>query len=119
MKKSPCFAKPKNRAGHYFTPTVDGKTKWIALGTDKRVALERSHIYIQGESRARSVNGALDLYLNDGGDIGLSKTSLRPFSDLATKTQKSYREVISKIRKELGSGEPVSLRPNKEKPRWS
>ncbi len=112
MKKLPCFTKPKNRDGYYFTPTVDGKTKWIPLGADKTVALEKYHIYMQGESRARSVNEALDLYLNDGGDIDLSKTSLRPFSGLAPKTQKSYREVIAKIRKEFGKRELVSLRPN-------
>ena len=113
MKKLPCFRKPRNRDGYYFTPTVDGKTKWIPLGTDKQVALEKYHIHMQGESRARSVNEALDLYLNDGGDIDLSKTGLRPFSDLAEQSQKSYRQVIAKIRKQFGKRELVSLRPNK------
>ena len=78
MKKLPCFTKPKNRGGYYFTPTVDGKTKWITLGIDKQVALEKYHIYMQGESRARSVNEGLDLYLNGGGDIDLFKTQTPP-----------------------------------------
>jgi len=61
MKKLPCLTKSKNRDGYYFTPTVDGKTKWIPLGNDKQVAPEKDHILMQGESRARSVNEALDL----------------------------------------------------------
>ena len=63
MKKLPCFTKPKNRGGYYFTPTVDGKTKWIPLGTDKQVALEKYHIYMQGESlRSFSKRGARPLF---------------------------------------------------------
>lgn len=112
MKKLPCFTKPKNRDGYYFTPTVNGKTKWIPLGNDKQAALEKYHIYMQGESRNRSVNEALDLYLDDGGDIDLTKTSLRPFSDLAPQTQKSYRQAIAKIRAQFGKRELVSLKPS-------
>ena len=78
MKKLPCLTKSKNRDGYYFTPTVDGKTKWIPLGNDKQVALEKDHILMQGESRARSVNEGLDLYLNGGGDIDLFKTQTPP-----------------------------------------
>ena len=44
MSKLPCFTKPKNRDGYYFTPTVDGKTKWAQLGTGKQAALEKYHL---------------------------------------------------------------------------
>ena len=91
---------------------MDRKTKWIPLGTDKQVTVEKYHIHMQGESRTRSVNEALDLYLADGGDIDLSKTSLRPFSDLAEQSQKSYRQGIAKIRKQFSKRELVSLKPN-------
>jgi hypothetical protein len=44
ISKLPCFTKPKNRDGYYFTPTVDGKTKWVPLGTDKQAVLEKYHL---------------------------------------------------------------------------
>ena len=44
MSKLPRFPKPKNRDGYYFTPTVDGKTKWVPLGTGKQAALEKYHL---------------------------------------------------------------------------
>ena len=45
MSKLPRFPKPKNRDGYYFTPTVDGKTKWVPLGTDKQAALKKYHLH--------------------------------------------------------------------------
>ena len=44
MSKLPRFPKPKNRDGYYFTPTVDGKTKWVPLSTEKQAALEKYHL---------------------------------------------------------------------------
>ena len=119
MKKLRCFTKPKNRDGYYFTPTVDGKTKWIPLGTDKQAALEKYHRLMAGDSRPKTVNEGLDLYLTDGEEINidLRRASLRPYSDLSEATHIMYGRCAPKIRKEYGNRRLDSLQPD-EVTRW-
>ena len=69
MKKLKSVTKPKNRKGYYFTPTVDGKTKWIPLGEDYQPALEKYHLTMHSDARPHTVNEGMDLYLRDGGDV--------------------------------------------------
>ena len=48
MKQLPSCTKPKNGNEYYFTPTGDGKPKWIALGDDEQAVIERHHLLTQG-----------------------------------------------------------------------
>jgi len=49
MKKLSYSSKPKNCKCYYFTPTVDGKTRWILLGEDHQAAVEKYHLMMLGD----------------------------------------------------------------------
>jgi integrase len=123
MKRLKCFTKPKNRKGYYFTPTVDGKTKWIALGEDYQAALEKYHLLIAGvdaHHRPHTINEGIDLYISDGAgieEVHFKRTTMRPYSSLSEATERNYTSVIKRIRKEFGSRDIDTLKAG-EVTRW-
>ena len=59
-KKLKCFT--KKRDSYYYTPTINGKTKWISLGKDKSTALLKYHQMVDGKHVGVTINQLLDAY---------------------------------------------------------
>ncbi len=59
-KKLKCFT--KKRDSYYYTPTINGKTKWIQLGKDKSTALLKYHQMVDGKHIGVTVDQLLEAY---------------------------------------------------------
>ena len=90
-KKLPRFTKKRN--SYYYTPTVNGKTKWLPLGNDEVAAMIKYHQYEAG-SKELTVNELLDHYVR-------SDHYLR--SGLSRETIRTYEIGMKHVRRALGN----------------
>lgn len=87
-KKLPRFTNSKGR--FYWTPTTNGKTRWIRLPDKYDDAIDKYH-ELEAGNTPNTVNHALDLYLESA-----------RFQRLAKDTKKNYRRYIRVMRPVLG-----------------
>jgi integrase len=88
MKKLPRFT--QKRESFYYTPTINGKTRWISLGKDKPAALKK-YYNLEASDQTKTVNEAVELYLRSPA-----------FARLATGSQKKYMAWIDRVGETFG-----------------
>ena len=87
-KKLPRFTQSKGR--FYWTPTTNGKTRWIRLPDKYDDAIDKYH-ELEAGATPNTVNNAFDLYLES-----------ERFARLASETKKNYGRYIKIMRPVLG-----------------
>lgn len=90
----------KKGKAYYYTPYVDGRQRWIPLGSDYPRALRRWAEYEGGDRRVSTVADALDRFL-------IEVVPLK-----ADATQREYRRADPLIRKVFGRQRLDEVRPS-------
>ncbi len=96
-KKLPRFTKKRN--SYYYTPTIDGKTKWLPLGKDQVKAMLKYNQYEAGTKEV-TVNQLLDYYVR-------SDKYLK--NGLSIETIRTYEIGMKHVRCSLGNAAAASL----------
>ena len=77
------------RGIYYHTPVVDGKTKWVHLGTDKKMALRKHRALEEG---GYTIDDALDEYWRR--KQGLSEASIRDYQRHTETLSREFGHVL-------------------------
>ena len=90
----------EKRGTYYYTPTINGKTKWINIGKDKSIALMRYYELTEGGYVRVTINDLLDNYI---------KSEKFSPNHLSQRTIDTYENGMKNVREQLGDMDATEL----------